>query len=250
MKTISSYIFPVLLIVIGGGLLIVGGMQGQNAWVMLGAGLALFAGLIALLLQMGIISRSAGVMIGIACALLAVFLTYRNYRSVAEELENEAQRKVNDTKVVQALKDIREAQVGYRRATGGFTGNLDVLKDFVQNGKIPMVRAIGQVPDTLTEQEALALKLIVRDTILAPALDSLFLTAEAKEKRVYPFDANSFTLSPTSGKPFILRAGVINSGGRNAPVFLAKDPSPYPGSDTLMVGSLEKSTTAGNWKGE
>jgi hypothetical protein len=81
-------------------------------------------------------------------------------------------------------------------------------------------------------------------------LDSLFLSPSAVEKRNYPFDAGKLTVSPTSGKPFIMRAGVVSSGGRDVPVFLVKDPSPFPGTDTLMVGGLEKPTTAGNWSGE
>jgi hypothetical protein len=41
MKNLTSYFFPALLIILGGVLLIVGAMQGQNSWVMLGSGLAL-----------------------------------------------------------------------------------------------------------------------------------------------------------------------------------------------------------------
>jgi hypothetical protein len=250
MKNLLTYLFPVALILIGGLLLIVGGMQGQNTWVLLGSGLTLFTGIIALLLQLGKITRSMGLILGVVSLLLALFLGYRDYRSVAEVLENEVRQKKNDSQVIQALKDLRTAELGYRQATGGFTGNLDVLKDFVKNGSIPMVRAIGQIPDTLSEKEALELKIIVRDTIMAPALDSLFRTSSAMEGRVFPFDPEKFTLSPTSGKPFLLKAGAISSSGRNVPVFLAKDPAPYPGTDTLSVGNMEKATTSGNWKGE
>lgn len=250
MKTLTNYLFPVVLIILGAALLIVGGMQGQNTWVMLGAGLALIAGLVAILLQLGVLSRSVGVAVGLVFALGAVFLAYRNYRSVAEVLEFTQQKKKNDSQIIQGLKDLRTAQLGYRQATGAFTGDLNVLQDFVKNGSIPMIRAIGQVPDTLTEADALALGIIVRDTISAPALDSLFRTSKSLENRVYPFDANTFIQSPITGKPWLLRAGVINSSGRNVPVFLAKDPTPLVAGDTLMVGNMEKASTAGNWSGE
>ncbi len=250
MKNIANYFFPVFLILLGGALLIVGGMQGQNSWVMLGAGLALLAGLVSLLLQLGIIGRQAGLVIGLVFALVAIGLAYRNYRSVAEVLEFNERKQKSDRLVIQALKDIRTAQLGYRQATGGFTGNLSVLEDFVKNGTIPMVRAVGQVPDTLTEQQALELKLIVRDTILAPAIDSLFLAKRLQDDRAYPFDVNTFTTSPASKKPFLLKAGVINSSGRNIPVFLARDPQPLVAGDTLLVGNMEKASTAGNWTGE
>jgi hypothetical protein len=250
MKTLSSYLFPVILIILGAALLIVGAIQGQNTWVMLGAVLALIAGVVALLLQLGILSRKTGVILGVAFALGAVFLTYRNYRSIAEVLEFNVAKQANDTKVKQGLKDLRTAQLGFRQANGTFTGDLNMLRDFVKSGTIPMVRAIGQVPDTLTELDALKLGLIVRDTIQAPALDSLFRTAKAQEGRVYPFDADKFINSPTSDMPWMLKAGVISSSGRNVPVFLAKDPKPMVEGDTLMVGNMEKASTAGNWSGE
>ncbi len=250
MKTLSSYIFPVVLIILGAALLIVGTMQGQNTWVMLGAGLALVAGLVSLLLQAGIVNRQVGFMLGLLFAAASVFLVYRNYRSIAEVQEFNEAKSANDSKVIQGLKDLRTAQLGFRQAYGSFTGDLNTLGEFVKGGSIVMIRAVGQVPDTLTEAKALELGIIERDTINAPALDSLFRTNKALEGRLYPFDAYNFTNSPASGKPWILRAGVISSSGRNVPVFIAKDPSPLVAGDTLMVGNMEKASTAGNWSGE
>lgn len=250
MKTLSSFIFPVVLTVLGAALLIVGSMQGQNTWVMLGAGLALIAGVVSLLLQLGVLGRQAGVVLGLLFALGAIFLAYRNYRSIAEVQEFTKAKQANDAQVIQGLKDLRTAQLGFRQAYNAFTGELSTLKEFVRTGTIPMIRAIGQVPDTLTELEALELGIIVRDTLNVPALDSLFLTAKAQEDRAYPFDVERLTVSPVSGKPWVLKAGVISSSGRNVPVFLAKDPTPMVAGDTLMVGNMEKASTAGNWRGE
>ena len=250
MKTITSFLFPVLLIILGGALLVVGALQGQNTWVMLGAALALIAGLVALLMQLGILGRKAGLALGVVFAVGAVFLAYRNYRSIAEVIEFNKAKRANDSRVIQGLKDLRTAQLGYRQANGSFTGDLQELRNFVKGGSIPMVRAIGQVPDTLTEQEALELQLIVRDTIMAPAIDSLFRTSRALDNRVYTFDPDNFINQPVSGKPFLLQAGSISSSGRNVPVFLAKDPTPMVPGDTLMVGSMERASTAGNWSGE
>ena len=238
------------LTLLGGALLVVGGMQGQNMWVMLGSGLILLIGVISLLLQSGIINRKVGLLLGAVFGLLALVLAYRNYRSVKEVLEFTAQKRVNDSQVIQALKDIRTAQVGYRQANGVYTGNMEVLRGFVKSGRIPMVRSVGQVPDTLTEAAALELKLIVRDTLLASAMDSLFLAPRVQEGRVYPFDANTFGLSPVTKQPFLLKAGAISSSNRTVPVFIAKDPTPLVAGDTLMVGNMEKQSTAGNWSGE
>lgn len=250
MKSIGGYIFPVLLIILGGTLLLMALMSGQNTWVKLGAFLTLATGIIALLLQSGLLNRKASLAIGVLCLVGSVFLAFRNYRSVAEVLEFRKAKEANDAKVVQGLKDIRTAQERYKLVNGAFTGNLGVLQEFVRSGTYPMIRAIGQVPDTLTEKDALALGIIVRDTIRVSVLDSTFRTRKAMENRVYPFDVNTFVNSPVSGKPFLMTAGMINASGRNAPVVLVKDPTPLVAGDTLQFGSMEKSTLAGNWKGD
>lgn len=250
MKSIGGYVFPVLLIILGGGVLLFALISGQNTWVNLGAFLTLLTGLIALLLQMGMITRKAGLAIGVLCLVASLFLAFRNYRSVAEVLEFRKEKSAYDSKIVQALKDIRKAQEKYKEANGTYTGNLQVLQEFVKTGTYPMIRAIGQVPDTLTERAALELKLIVRDTIRVPVLDSTFRTSKAMEGRVYPFDPATFIQSPVTGKPFLLTAGMISASGRNAPVVVCKDPTPLVVGDTLMFGSLEKATLAGNWTGD
>lgn len=250
MKSIGGYVFPVLLIILGGIVLVLALIDGQNAWVKLGAFLTLLTGLIALLLQIGMLSRKAGFAIGVLCLVASLFLAFRNYRSVAEVLEFNEAKAAYDSKIIQSLKDLRAAEEKFKEANGAYTGNLDALRDFVKNGTYPMIRAIGQVPDTLTEQQALEMKLIVRDTIRVSVLDSTFGTRKALEGRTYPFDPNGFINSPVSGKPFLLRAGMISNSGRNAPVVICKDPTPMVIGDTLMFGSLEKATVAGNWKGD
>lgn len=203
-----------------------------------------------MLLQIGMISRKAGFFIGLGCAFISGFLAWKVRSSVTEVLEFNEAKAAYDSKIIQSLKDLRAAEEKFKEANGAYTGNLDALRDFVKNGTYPMIRAIGQVPDTLTEQQALEMKLIVRDTIRVSVLDSTFGTRKALEGRTYPFDPNGFINSPVSGKPFLLRAGMISSSGRNAPVVICKDPTPMVIGDTLMFGSLEKATVAGNWKGD
>ncbi|MBK8226298.1 MAG: hypothetical protein IPK70_03880 [Flavobacteriales bacterium] len=248
MKSIGGYVFPVLLIILGGIVFILAVMDGQNVWVKLGAFLTLLTGAMALLLQMGILSRKAGVAVGLLCAAAALFLAFRNYRSVASEIESREAKRAYDDKIKQALTDVREAQRKYKLANGAYTGNLEVLRDFVKQGTYPVIRAIGQVPDTLTEARALELGLIVRDTIQVSVLDSTFRTRKALEGRVFPFSPDSFIYSPVTRKPFILKAGMLAVSGRNAPVLLCKDPSPLVAGDTLQFGSMEKPTDDGNWR--
>jgi hypothetical protein len=249
MTNLGNLVFPVLLLLGGLVLLVIGAGQGQNTWMLTGAALMAITGLILLLIQFGVLGRKAGVAIGALAFVGTIVLAYRNVRAIQEVLEFEAYKRVVDSRVIQGLKDIRTAQLGYRQAHGGFTGELETLRSFLKEGKIPMVRSVGMVPDTLTEQEALELGIIERDTMLVSPLDSLFRTRRALDGRAFPFHPDSFIYAP-SGARFLLDAGVVQSSGRNVPVFLAKDPRPLVAGDTLMVGSMEKASTAGNWSGE
>ena len=128
---------------------------------------------------------------------------------------------------MQALKDVRAAQIAFEQAHGEYSANVQELREFVRTGEMPVVRAIGQKPDTLSEEEAIELGIIVRDTFTVAVLDTLFLNyANATDERVFKFDLDRFGISPGSGKPFIMRKGRVNAGGRDMPVFLVKDRSP------------------------
>lgn len=84
-KTYSRYVLPLLLTMMGGALFIVGLFQDRSMWTLIGAGLALFAGLAAFALQAKLITRRSGTVIGIVLLLAAIALAWRNYASGGNE---------------------------------------------------------------------------------------------------------------------------------------------------------------------
>lgn len=80
MKKLFFNLVAVFLILAGGTLLVIGAMEGQGLHMMLGAALALMAGVVALMMQYGYFSQRTGTVLGIAFAATALFLAYRNYR--------------------------------------------------------------------------------------------------------------------------------------------------------------------------
>lgn len=80
---IGSMIYPALLALLGGFLLLLDLFTQPNIWVELGAGTTLMAGIIALLVHREIIGRKAGLIIGSACAIGAMILAIRNYHAVS-----------------------------------------------------------------------------------------------------------------------------------------------------------------------
>ncbi|MBP6312011.1 MAG: hypothetical protein WAR83_03385 [Flavobacteriales bacterium] len=81
MKRYARYGLPVLLTMVGGALLIVGLMQGRSASMLVGASLALAAGLTAFALQAEIITKRTGAILGFLFLFAAGVLALRNYLS-------------------------------------------------------------------------------------------------------------------------------------------------------------------------
>lgn len=80
MKKLFFDLMAVFLILAGGTLLVIGAMEGQDLRMMMGAALALLAGLVALLMQYGYFSQRVGTILGILFAVSALLLAYRNYK--------------------------------------------------------------------------------------------------------------------------------------------------------------------------
>ena len=81
MKRYARYGLPLLLTMVGGALLIVGLMQGRSASMLVGAALALVAGLTAFALQVELITKRTGIILGFLFLFAAGVLALRNYLS-------------------------------------------------------------------------------------------------------------------------------------------------------------------------
>jgi hypothetical protein len=170
--------------------------------------------------------------------------------------------------VIAKLKDIRKAQLAFKDVYGRFTGSWDTLITFVKYDSVKLVRKEGMITDSmakegLTEKKAVALGLIVRDTIKQPVLTTVFTE---------DFDADQLKYIPGIDEKveFHLGATILTTGsGIKVPIFEAKAHNntilkglnqqliinlndqrrvqeKYPG---LAVGSLtEANNSSGNWE--
>jgi hypothetical protein len=191
------------------------------------------------------------IQIGLAIAI--VVLVYLIYNSIMEPVRFNQEIARREAAIIQRLRDIRQVQVAHRSRYQRFNGDLDSLVKFVRNDSLPVILAIGTVPDTLTEAEAVRAGLVRRDTLWVAAIDSLF-----RNKR-YPVD--SLPNIPFShGKRFTLAADFIERGLVKLPVFEAyARPEQYLSDmdgwrtyytrmDGLKVGSMIEASTDGNWE--
>lgn len=174
-------------------------------------------------------------------SLAIVFLIYLIYDSVRKPIRFHEERDKRYAQIIERLKNIRTAELSFYDKYGRYTASFDSLINFIKYDSMPIVKAIGTVPDTLTEEQAVKMKLVSRDTINIAIKDTLF------PKNFIP---DSLRFVPFSGgKEFNLNAGEIITGSKvKVKVFEAIDPNPFDPTFQLKVGSMVEASTAGNWE--
>lgn len=202
----------------------------------------------------------------IVLAIAAIALAYLLYESIMEPIRFEQERAKRYSAVIERLKDIRKAQVAYKDVYNRYTGSFDTLVEFIKTDSMPLVKAMGTIPEefidslksrTKAEQLALKMGLISRDTIRINIKDTLFGKEYIAERIQYiPF---------TNNQKFELATGTVLASGLTVKVFEAKAPSKIilngmnkrlivtynDGKDYegLKVGSVsEANNNAGNWE--
>lgn len=189
---------------------------------------------------------------------IIIVLGYLIYKSVQEPVVFERQRRIREAICIERLKDIRTLQVAYKSKHNVYTGDMDTLIDFYNNGEITIIRQIGSMDDSV----AVAEKRVYRDSILIPVRDTLL-------KRD-GFVIDSLAYIPFSGgKKMQMNAVIAKVSGVEVPLFEASAlyddllvgldrqlivnlnadrqlVGRYPG---LRVGSIESpNNNAGNWE--
>ena len=203
------------------------------------------------------------IVIQIILLLAIIVLGYLLLASVAEPIQYQKEKEKRYEATIKRLIDIRTAEVAYKSVHKKYTGSFDTLINFIKKDSLRIVKAIGNVPDTLTERQAVEMGLVRRDTILVSTLDSLFPAP-------YPIDSLRFVPFSNGKYQFKLAAGLLETGSKvTVKVFQASVLNRYllhgmseqdrindddeaialgkfPG---LRVGSMKEATNnAGNWE--
>lgn len=198
------------------------------------------------------------IILGIATVVLAYFI----YLSIQKPIRFENAKALRYEKTIERLKDIRTAQVIYKEIKGEYCNDFQALIALMRTGSIPVVKAIGNVPDTLTEKQAVKLGLVIRDTVMVKIMDTIWT-------QDYPLDSMQF-IPFSHGKKFTMATGEIETGSKikvkvfeafalNNDILMGLDKRLIATlNDTrrtnnqfegLKVGSLtEVNNNAGNWE--
>lgn len=193
--------------------------------------------------------------IQIVLIVAALFMGYMIYNSIQSKIELEQEVKRRKAVVIERLEEVREAQISYKKVRGEYAKSFAQLKDFLMNDSLIIVKAIGEVPDSLLGQESKALEMgiITRDTTKIPVREELF-------KENFDKVVSNISIIPFSdGKEFKIDAGEVEKGKVKVKVFevsapyteifkgLKTDNEGIDMSESLILGSMTEPSTNGNW---
>ena len=189
-----------------------------------------------------------------------IILAWVVYRSPISLKEFQEETNFRKSAVIQDLKDIRTAQIAFKDKYRVYAGDFNSLLSFVKNDSLAVVKAIGETPDSLTEDQALMAGIISRDTVFVPVYQTIYNQdyLDTRDSR-FPFDLEMLSIVPFSDKTFNIESGNIEKGKVVVQVFEVSTTfgtflngldATNKGIDldnTLRVGSMSDASINGNW---
>ncbi|MBL6663432.1 MAG: hypothetical protein ISP71_04940 [Flavobacteriales bacterium] len=189
-----------------------------------------------------------------------IILAWLVYRSPISLKEFQEETNFRKSAVIQDLKDIRTAQIAFKDKYRVYAGDFNSLLSFVKNDSLAVVKAIGETPDSLTEDQALMAGIISRDTVFVPVYQTIYNQdyLDTRDNR-FPFDLEKLSMVPFSDETFSIESGTIEKGKVVVQVFEVSTTfgtflngldATNKGIDldnTLRVGSMSDASINGNW---
>jgi len=195
---------------------------------------------------------------------LSIILVFQIYNSIDAPIEFNKVKNERYQKVIERLKDIRNAQVAFKSVNGIYSDNFDSLVNFIETGQFTIIekRDSSYMQYDRVYRIDMLREIVVVDTLgFVSVKDSLF-----KNDNRYKYLA----LVPIDGidEKFSIKADIIDKNGYNVPVFevkVSKDVILFDqnkdllmqeketvsvdgvNGPSLVLGSLEDVSTNGNW---
>ena len=198
-----------------------------------------------------------------------IILFYFVYNSINSQVKFNEAASIRIAENVQKLKDLRQLQVKYKQTKGEFADSFDDLSDFLLNDSMPIIKATGETPDSIingiqmSDELALELGLITRDTAYVPAIKTVFdVTYLESRKNEFPLNIEKLSTIPYTNMTYNIDAGQVEKGNVIVQVFeissnyktvftgLDAENKSYDLDALLKVGSMTEASLNGNWKSE
>lgn len=198
--------------------------------------------------------------------IVIIFLGYLVFNAIYEPIQFNKIKEARYAKVIENLKDIRDAELAHRTVTGRFEGNWDSLVRFIDTAQFTLTQ---RRDTTVLDEEYKKTygvdqykEITLIDTLgYASVKDSLFKNSDRYKTMM------NIPVKGVNAK-FDLDAGTVDKNGTQIPVFEAKVAKSVILSDQdkdlvnqenemvsvdnvngpfIGVGSMEEVKTSGNW---
>ncbi len=174
---------------------------------------------------------------------LVAYLANMLINDIKGPIEYDTESKARKAETVEKLKDLRTAQLFYKRKNRTFSGDMDSLITFVKTDSIRFLKAIGDPNDSTVVTK--------KEERYVSVLDSLY---DGDSMRV-----NNMQYIPyTDKKKFNIEQGQIEKNKVKVKVFeISTDLNTifdglnkkyFDPNELLKVGSMTEASTAGNWE--
>ncbi|UJP63585.1 hypothetical protein [Mongoliitalea daihaiensis] len=179
----------------------------------------------------------------------ALGLGFMLYKSVDNVMQEEKRIAATESRIIEKLQMLRDAQIAYVATHGEYAGKWDELRKFIEDGKIWLVQRREETKLLAYGKEETT---VFYDTLgSVGVMDSLF-----NERRYPNFNLENLHIVPGSGgKEFEFFADKVERSQRQIGVFEIRDPDPINPKrrannkeKALRVGSRTDSSTSGNWE--
>lgn len=195
---------------------------------------------------------------------LSIILVFQIYNSIDAPIEFNKVKNERYQKVIERLKDIRNAQVAFKSVNGIYSDNFDSLVNFIETGQFTIIekRDSSYMQYDRVYRIDMLREVIVVDTLgFVSVKDSLFKNDNRyKDLALVPIDGID--------EKFSIKANIIDKNGYDVPVFevkVSKDIILFDqnkdllmqeketvsvdgvNGPALVLGSLEDVSTNGNW---
>lgn len=148
----KKYSVPVLLLILGITLLIVGISKDQGSTFMLSSVLMFIAGGLSLLYSSGKMKTLFLVIFGVLAGLAGIVMLIISWGEVSSEMKMQARNELTEKTAKQNLEDIIYIQKEYEERNGIYAGTWDEMTDFVKNGTVDYIYSEGGVPNRKLER--------------------------------------------------------------------------------------------------
>lgn len=200
--------------------------------------------------------------------IVIIFLGYKLYSSISGPYNFNKEKEVRYQKVINNLKDIRDAELAYQEIVGGFTGSFDSLVRFLDTAQFAITQRRDSVYADVEKNKAYGIDegYFITETLIdtlsfTPVKDSLYgSTDRYKEMMNVPikgvdaqFDLEAGTITKNGSVYSVFQASVpkevVLQGMDEDLIYQEKQVNTVDGvrGAKVQVGSMDEIDTNGNW---